>query len=444
MQTGRLSLSSHPWLAGHRVRGRVVVPGTALLDMALQAGTDGEAVDELTLLAPVLVPEQGEIELQLQVEPADGSGPQAAAAVCAGGARTDWRLHAAGALSAPTGPADTVGPDIATTGRPPTPNRPNRPTRHLVRGPGRTGPGVRARLPRPAGAVAARRRTVRRGGLGRAGTCGAAGRRAAPGAGPGDRARAAFRSPGTGCGGWTGTRRRRATRLRGRLTLLADGSVPCRAGRRRHRPRNPVRRLPGAASAERRPGRPRGRRSGAVRADLAPRRAGRGARGTRRAGRAPRPRGRHRAALPDRRGRPARQDPRGDLGAAGRVADLAGRDRDHRRTPGGGDPRRRAGRRRRGHRRGTGGRCRNPRPAGPRGGRGARPRTVRADGESGPVVLVDTDDPDGLPRVLPSVLASGEDRVLVREGGYTGCRASSAPRRTPDPPGPRSPPTARC
>ncbi|MEU7318870.1 type I polyketide synthase, partial [Streptomyces sp. NPDC007083] len=112
VQTGRLSLSSHPWLADHRVRGRGVVPGTALLEMALQAGTDGEAVDELTLLAPVLVPEDGEVELQLQVEPGDGSGRRPLR-LYAREARTDWRLHATGALCAPTGPADTVGPDLA-------------------------------------------------------------------------------------------------------------------------------------------------------------------------------------------------------------------------------------------------------------------------------------------------------------------------------------------
>lgn len=38
MFTGRLSQSSHPWLAGHAVLGTVIVPGTALLEMAAWAG----------------------------------------------------------------------------------------------------------------------------------------------------------------------------------------------------------------------------------------------------------------------------------------------------------------------------------------------------------------------------------------------------------------------
>ncbi|WP_375336730.1 hypothetical protein, partial [Amycolatopsis sp. SID8362] len=33
--TGRLSLPTHPWLAEHTIRGTVVVPGTALLELAV-------------------------------------------------------------------------------------------------------------------------------------------------------------------------------------------------------------------------------------------------------------------------------------------------------------------------------------------------------------------------------------------------------------------------
>ena len=51
MFTGRLSQSSHPWLACHAVLGTVIVPGTALLEMAAWAG--GEVcrpdIEELTL-----------------------------------------------------------------------------------------------------------------------------------------------------------------------------------------------------------------------------------------------------------------------------------------------------------------------------------------------------------------------------------------------------------
>ncbi len=33
--TGRISLQSHPWLADHVVMGHVLLPGTALLELAL-------------------------------------------------------------------------------------------------------------------------------------------------------------------------------------------------------------------------------------------------------------------------------------------------------------------------------------------------------------------------------------------------------------------------
>ncbi len=53
--TGRLSLRSHPWLADHAVTGVVLLPGTALLELALHAGrrVGCERVRELTLEAPL-------------------------------------------------------------------------------------------------------------------------------------------------------------------------------------------------------------------------------------------------------------------------------------------------------------------------------------------------------------------------------------------------------
>ncbi|MFD0381495.1 hypothetical protein ACFQ2B_00800 [Streptomyces stramineus] len=52
--TGRLSLRTHPWLADHTVRGTVLLPGTAFLELAVRAGdeTGCGRVEELTLAAP--------------------------------------------------------------------------------------------------------------------------------------------------------------------------------------------------------------------------------------------------------------------------------------------------------------------------------------------------------------------------------------------------------
>ncbi|MGO4428574.1 polyketide synthase dehydratase domain-containing protein, partial [Streptomyces sp. MCAF7] len=97
---GRLSLGTHPWLGDHRVRGQAVVPGTALLEMALQAGAE---VDELTMQAPVVVPDHGEVEIQLLVGPADEEGfrPLGLHSRVQG---SDWRLHATGAVLDRGGP----------------------------------------------------------------------------------------------------------------------------------------------------------------------------------------------------------------------------------------------------------------------------------------------------------------------------------------------------
>ncbi len=73
--TGRISLQSHPWFADHAVAGTVLLPGTALVEMALRAGQEVECelLEELTLQSPLLIPEQGAVQLQVRVESTDES-----------------------------------------------------------------------------------------------------------------------------------------------------------------------------------------------------------------------------------------------------------------------------------------------------------------------------------------------------------------------------------
>ncbi|MEU8633145.1 SDR family NAD(P)-dependent oxidoreductase [Amycolatopsis sp. NPDC048633] len=68
--TKKLLLRSHPWLADHAVLGSVVLPGTALLELAVQAGDRAGCgrVAELTLHAPIVLPATGEIDLQVRVD----------------------------------------------------------------------------------------------------------------------------------------------------------------------------------------------------------------------------------------------------------------------------------------------------------------------------------------------------------------------------------------
>ncbi|GAA2197788.1 type I polyketide synthase [Streptomyces bangladeshensis] len=73
--TGRLSPGTQPWLADHRVGGRLLFPGTGHLELALRAGDQVGCGDiaELTLHAPLVLPEHGAVQLQVTVGPPEGA-----------------------------------------------------------------------------------------------------------------------------------------------------------------------------------------------------------------------------------------------------------------------------------------------------------------------------------------------------------------------------------
>nr|WP_245551280.1 type I polyketide synthase [Nocardia paucivorans] len=103
MLTGRISRRTHPWLVDHASYGVVVVPSTALLEMLLVAGPrfGCVGVDELTLEAPVLPPEDREVELQVLVDEADETGRRHFTFHyrVAGAGDTDWVRNASGVLA---------------------------------------------------------------------------------------------------------------------------------------------------------------------------------------------------------------------------------------------------------------------------------------------------------------------------------------------------------
>jgi acyl transferase domain-containing protein/D-arabinose 1-dehydrogenase-like Zn-dependent alcohol dehydrogenase len=120
--TGRLSLQTHSWLADHLVLGRILLPGTAFLELALYACAQlaGGIVRELTLQSPLVLAEQGAVQVQVQVGQADDEGVRslsvhsrvepASGDVPAGEA--EWVCHAVGslALSERDGQATRPGP----------------------------------------------------------------------------------------------------------------------------------------------------------------------------------------------------------------------------------------------------------------------------------------------------------------------------------------------
>jgi polyene macrolide polyketide synthase len=115
--TGRLSLAEQPWLADHVVAGRVLVPGTAVAEMVIRAGDEVgcPAVEELVISAPLAIPGQDGVQVQVLVAAADDAGrrpvtvhtrPERAAG---GPADAGWELHASGTLA--------QGDSVARAGR---------------------------------------------------------------------------------------------------------------------------------------------------------------------------------------------------------------------------------------------------------------------------------------------------------------------------------------
>ncbi|MFE7731603.1 SDR family NAD(P)-dependent oxidoreductase, partial [Streptomyces anthocyanicus] len=74
--TSRLSLRTHPWLADHTVAGTTLLPGTGFVELAALAGErlGCPRVEELTLSAPLVLPERDGVRIQLAVGEADGAG----------------------------------------------------------------------------------------------------------------------------------------------------------------------------------------------------------------------------------------------------------------------------------------------------------------------------------------------------------------------------------
>ncbi|MEX2986319.1 acyltransferase domain-containing protein, partial [Streptomyces sp. C36] len=67
--TGRLSRATHAWLGDHAVSDVVLLPGTAFLEMAVRAGDEVGCgrVEELTLATPLVLPEQGAVQIRVTV-----------------------------------------------------------------------------------------------------------------------------------------------------------------------------------------------------------------------------------------------------------------------------------------------------------------------------------------------------------------------------------------
>ncbi|CAM5667132.1 hypothetical protein SCANM63S_07082 [Streptomyces canarius] len=100
--TGRLSVRTHPWLADHTVRGAILLPGTAFLELAGRAGDQVgcERIEELLLESPLVLPESGSVVIQLAVGAPDPDGRRTVTLHAAPDGTDEWTRHASGILSA--------------------------------------------------------------------------------------------------------------------------------------------------------------------------------------------------------------------------------------------------------------------------------------------------------------------------------------------------------
>ncbi|WP_405180892.1 type I polyketide synthase [Nocardia sp. NBC_01377] len=116
--SGRLSTSTHSWLEGYALWGTVVLPGTALLDLALYAGDrmGHPRLDELVVHAPLVLSDHAVVDLQIAVHTTDAdrcpvtihSRPHGAGDLLAEpAAATAWTLHATATLSMAPSTPDT-------------------------------------------------------------------------------------------------------------------------------------------------------------------------------------------------------------------------------------------------------------------------------------------------------------------------------------------------
>ncbi|RSM38919.1 polyketide synthase, partial [Amycolatopsis balhimycina DSM 5908] len=81
--TGRLSTTTHPWLADHQVGAAILFPGTGFLELAVRAGdhVDCRQVQELTLAVPMVLARGEAVAVRVSVGAPDETG------------RRDLRIH---------------------------------------------------------------------------------------------------------------------------------------------------------------------------------------------------------------------------------------------------------------------------------------------------------------------------------------------------------------
>ncbi|MEU4776199.1 type I polyketide synthase, partial [Micromonospora sp. NPDC023644] len=116
--TGRLSVQGQPWLADHAVRDVVLFPGTGFVELALRAGAEvgADRLAELTLEAPLVLPETGGVDVQVAAERTGGEAWQLTVHARRSGTDDLWVRHATGLLAPQPGEDGSTLADWPPTG----------------------------------------------------------------------------------------------------------------------------------------------------------------------------------------------------------------------------------------------------------------------------------------------------------------------------------------
>ncbi|MFI2765831.1 polyketide synthase dehydratase domain-containing protein, partial [Streptomyces echinatus] len=112
--TGRLAVGAPQWLADHQVGDVVLLPGTAFAELAIRAGDQVGCgrIEELTLRAPLVLPDSGGVQVQVSVDGTDDSGRRTLTVYSRDNAKPDapWTEHATGMVAPSTAETPAFDP----------------------------------------------------------------------------------------------------------------------------------------------------------------------------------------------------------------------------------------------------------------------------------------------------------------------------------------------
>ncbi|MFD2467961.1 type I polyketide synthase [Amycolatopsis silviterrae] len=109
--TGSFSRRTHAWLDDCRILGRAVVPGAALVELAVRAGDEVgcDRLAEFVLDAPLVLDPPDAVSVQVTVGGLADNGTRAVAVHARNAATAPWTRHAAGVLASGGPPFGFVG-----------------------------------------------------------------------------------------------------------------------------------------------------------------------------------------------------------------------------------------------------------------------------------------------------------------------------------------------